>query len=101
MAELYGFKKLNATATYFLNKGEPVMILGKKQGGFVFFTTDQLMAGALFRIPAYGTIDAELVWGDSSVFNASSLNVSRTEDAVYVVNERFDRLKVFITVIGY
>ena len=77
------------------------MILGKSQGGFVFFTTDQLMAGALFRIPAYGIIDADLVWGDPSVFNSNSLNITRTEESVYVVNNRFDSLKVFITVIGY
>ena len=101
MAELYGFNKLNAKKTYFIEKGVPIKILGAKEGGFVFYTTDQLMAGALFRIPAYGNIDAELIWGDASVFNTNSLNVTRTEDAVYIINNRFERLRVFITVIGY
>lgn len=76
-------------------------IINGKKGGFVFFTTEQLMAGALFRIPAYGTINAELVWGDSSVFNSNGLNVSRTEESVFIENYMFDGIQVYITVIGY
>lgn len=101
MAELYGFKRLNAATEYILIQGVPIEILNGRKGGFVFFTTEQLMAGALFRIPAYGTIDAELVWGNSSVFNPNGLNVYRTEEAVCIVNNLYAGLNVKIVVIGY